>query len=269
MTLLGVLRQCKLTTAAVGAGLLLFPLTSVLATTAPIIALVGDKELASPVQHGISRLTQALQTKGAVVEEAESLPQANAKTVLVFGIGAGNGETAKLISELKLAPLQAAESLCVRRISRDGKAVLLVAGADARGLMYALLDIADRVRWTTPADSPFTEVRDIEEKPYAAERALSLYTFNRTYWESRFYDEAYWARYLDVLAQNRFNSLVVILGYENGGFLAPCYPDFFDVEGFPDVRMMGITPAQQQRNLSSMRCPYSTAFSSACTTNPA
>ena len=99
---------------------------------------------------------------------------------------------------------------------------------------------------------PFSEVRDTEEKPYTPERALSIYTFNRAYWESRFYDEAYWARYLDVLAQNRFNSLVVIFGYENGGFLAPCYPYFFDVEDFPDVRMVGITPEQQQRNLAAL-----------------
>ena len=38
-----------------------------------------------------------------------------------------------------------------------------------------------------------------------------------------------------MLAQNRFNSLVVIFGYENGGFLAPCYPYFFDVEGFAEL----------------------------------
>ena len=80
-------------------------------------------------------------------------------------------------------------------------------------------------------------MRDATETPFVRERALSLYTFNRAYWESRFYDEAYWVRYLDLLARNRFNSLVVIFGYENGGFLAPCYPYFFDVEGFPDVRM--------------------------------
>ena len=118
--------------------------------------------------------------------------------------------------------------------------------------MYALLDVADRVGWAKSAEQPFSEVRDTEEKPYAPERALSIYTFNRAYWESRFYDEAYWARYLDVLAQNRFNSLVVIFGYENGGFLAPCYPYFFDVEGFPGVRMVGITPEQQQRNLAAL-----------------
>ena len=28
---------------------------------------------------------------------------------------------------------------------------------------------------------------------------------NRAYWESRFYDEHYWARYFDLLAANRFN----------------------------------------------------------------
>ena len=76
---------------------------------------------------------------------------------------------------------------------------------------------------------------------------------NRAYWESRFYDENYWARYLNLLARNRFNSLVVIFGYENGGFLAPCYPYFFDVPEFPGVRMVGITPQQQQRNLEALK----------------
>ncbi len=55
-----------------------------------------------------------------------------------------------------------------------------------------------------------------------------------------------------MLAQNRFNSLVVVFGYENGGFLAPCYPYFFDVPEFPDVRMVGITPEQQRRNLAAL-----------------
>lgn len=55
-----------------------------------------------------------------------------------------------------------------------------------------------------------------------------------------------------MLAHNRFNSLVIIFGYENGGFLAPCYPYFFDVEDFPEVRTVGLSKEQQQRNLSSI-----------------
>lgn len=45
---------------------------------------------------------------------------------------------------------------------------------------------------------------------------------------------------------------MVIFGYENGGFLAPVYPCFFDVEQFPNVRMVGITAQEQQRNLDAL-----------------
>ena len=33
----------------------------------------------------------------------------------------------------------------------------------------------------------------------------------------------------------------ITFGYEDGGFPAPCYPYFFDTEGFPEIRMIGIT----------------------------
>jgi hypothetical protein len=127
----------------------------------------------------------------------------------------------------------------------------VISGFDDRGLMYGLLDVANRISWGTDRNSPLSQVKEITEKPAVSERAVSIYTMNRAYWESRFYDQAYWARYLDMLAKNRFNTLVVIFGYENGGFLAPAYPYFFDVDGFPDVRMVGITPQEQQRNLAA------------------
>jgi hypothetical protein len=222
-----------------------------LAAARNLVSLVTSDESAKPVQHGLDKLRAALQAKGASVEAARSLQQASGSTVVVAGFASGPGEAAKLVAELKLPPPTEPESLLIRRFSRDGKMILLAAGADERGLMYALLDMADRVGWAKSGEQPFSEVRDAQEKPYAPERGVSIYTFNRAYWESRFYDEAYWAKYLDVLAQNRFDSLVVIFGYENGGFLAPCYPYFFDVEGFPDVRMVGITPAEQQRNLAA------------------
>ena len=36
-----------------------------------------------------------------------------------------------------------------------------------------------------------------------------------------------------MLAADRINSFIVIFGYENGGFMAPLYPYFFDVAEFP------------------------------------
>lgn len=223
-------------------------------TTAPgqQVTLVLDETVAAPARHGIAKLKLALEQEGARLDELTLMRMATNNVVIVAGLTTGRGEAAKVIAELRLTPPTKSESLLVRKFSREGKTILLVAGADARGLMYALLDVADRVSWAHSAEHPLSEVRDVEEEPFTPERALSVYTFNRAYWESRFYDETYWARYLDVLTQNRFSSLVVIFGYENGGFLAPCYPYFFDVEGFPAVRMVGITPDQQQRNLSAL-----------------
>jgi hypothetical protein len=225
-----------------------------LATAAviPSVSLVVDDSTAKPVQNGIGKLKLSLQQKGVAFEETGSFRAAPGDTVVVAGLTSAPGEAARLISELRLTPNTEPESLFIRKFNREGKAVVLVGGADARGLMYALLDVVDRVGWAKSAGQPFSEVRDVEERPFTPERALSLYTFNRAYWESRFYDEAYWARYLDMLAQNRFNSLVVIFGYENGGFLAPCYPYFFDVPGFGGVRMVGLTREQQQRNLAAL-----------------
>ena len=75
---------------------------------------------------------------------------------------------------------------------------------------------------------------------------------NRAHWESRFYDERYWTRYLDTLATNRFNRFLIVFGYENGGFLAPPYPYFFDTPGFSGVHMVDLTPNQQRRNLAAL-----------------
>ncbi|MEK7674541.1 MAG: hypothetical protein AAB676_01735 [Verrucomicrobiota bacterium] len=252
MTLLAAFlkRRFVVVPGLVGLLLAFAPLT--FAAAVPRVSLVVGDAAAKPLQHALSKLRLALQQRGVSLEEAASFRAANGDTVVVAGLTSGPGEAARLTSELRLTPNTEPESLLIRKFNREGKTVVLTAGSDPRGVMYALLDVADRVGWAKSAEQPFSEVRDTEEKPYTPERALSLYTFNRAYWESRFYDEAYWARYLDGLAQNRFNSLVVIFGYENGGFLAPCYPYFFDVKGFPGVRMVGITPEQQQRNLAAL-----------------
>jgi hypothetical protein len=95
-------------------------------------------------------------------------------------------------------------------------------------------------------------VKNITSEPYIKERGLSMYTMNRAYWESRFYDDNFWIQYFDMMAQNRFNMLEILFGYENGGFMAPCYPYFFNVESFPNVKMNGITANEQQHNLATM-----------------
>jgi hypothetical protein len=214
------------------------------------ISIVVDPNAAAPAKHGMDALVGALKAKDCPVQFFDSIENAG-QDVIVAGLASGTGLAAKLVAgDAKLPRLP--ESLLIQKIEKDQKHILLLAGADARGLMYAELDVADRVGWSEVKDDPFHEVHDTSESPDCPERAVSIYTMQRAYFESRLYDEHYWQKYFDLLARDRFNGLVLVFGYENGGFLAPPYPYFFNVDGFPDVRMVGVTAAQQKKNLNAL-----------------
>lgn len=217
----------------------------------PAVSIITDKNPAAAVLNGISKLTDALQAKNIAFEKIGSIDEAKGKTIIVTGLVSGEGEASRLLKAGSQTLPEVSEALKIWKTGWQKKPVWVVSGYDDRGLMYALLDIAKRVSWATNKQSPLSEVKEITEQPAVTERALSIYTMNRTYWESRLYDEKYWAGYFDMLAESRFNTFVVIFGYENGGFLAPCYPYFFNVEGYPKVEMVGITREQQQHNLAA------------------
>jgi hypothetical protein len=206
------------------------------AAAASRVALLTDGVLAPPAQHGIARLRASLEAKGIAIGQPADL------TILA---GAGTtGRAARTLAALKVPLPRTPEALVIRHTTLQGKPALVLWGSNASGLMYAALE--------TAAATP-EAVRDTAEQPYLAERGVSIYTMQRAWFESRLYDEKHWRRYFDLLAASRINTFTVIFGYENGGFLAPVYPYLFDVPGFPGVRMVGLTAAQQQRNTAAFR----------------
>jgi hypothetical protein len=221
------------------------------AQTVPQVSIITDEKPGAPVLHAIDKLTETLNAKHIAFENVKTIKDAKASQVIVAGIYSAAGGNSGLIKNAAHPLAQTSEALAVWKTNVNGKQVLVVAGYDDRGLMYALLDIATRISWSTNPKMLFSEIKEVNEKPAVSDRALSMYTMNRAYWESRMYDENYWAKYLDMLALDRFNTLVVIFGYENGGFLAPCYPYFFNVDGFSDVKMIGLSDKEQQHNLDA------------------
>ncbi|MDP6637332.1 MAG: hypothetical protein QGG42_20735 [Phycisphaerae bacterium] len=211
------------------------------------VSVLTDAKIAPAVRHGLSKLTEALQTKGIKPEQTGM-----GDIVIAATVAGRTGPAAKVHKTLGAKTPGGAETLRIKKTVWKGREALLVSGGDARGLMYALLDVADRIAWAKDANKPLSEVRDADEAPFVPERSLSKYTMHRRCFESYFHDEAYWKRYLDMLARNRFNTLALLFGYENAGYFAPPYPYFFNVEGYDDVAVVGITPAQQKRNLESL-----------------
>src|ERR1017187_3120014 len=161
------------------------------------VAVVTEGELAPPARHGLAKLREALSAKGFDVTASA----AHADYVILAGIGASD-----TLQQWK-APVPAGrEALTIWRGRYLDKPAIALSGGDARGLMYAALDTADRIAWSST--DPFQYVRNTSEKPYLAERGVSIYTMQRAYFESRLYDETYWQRYFDLLASSRINNFI-------------------------------------------------------------
>ena len=198
------------------------------------IAVISSERPGSPAAHGVSVLRESIRARGF---DLAGTPAGADYQIVVGGTAA-----------LSKDP----ESFSVRRQRIDTKPAIMLTGGDSRGLMYAALDTAEKISASTGAD-PFQLVRESSETPYLAERGISTYTMQRAYFEQRLYDERYWTRYFDMLAADRINSFVVIFGYEDGGFMAPLYPYFFNTPGFPGVEMVGVTAAQQAKNTAAFK----------------
>ncbi|HVZ66567.1 MAG TPA: hypothetical protein VG936_18525 [Lacunisphaera sp.] len=211
------------------------------------LSLVAEPQLGPPARHGLEKLETAARARGWDVQRVDSVAAATGDEIVAAGLAGAR------IPGVDLPPVPAAaEALAIRQDKSGGKPRLLVAGHDDRGLMYALLACADDIAAAPDAAHLFSEIKDTTEQPAVLGRELSVYTMNRAHWESRLYDEAYWRRYFDLLAADRFNRFLIIFGYENGGFLAPPYPYFFDTPGFAGVHMVGVTAEQQHRNLAAL-----------------
>jgi hypothetical protein len=235
---------------------LLFAATAAFANAVPAISIITPQisgpSSGAPAEHGMDQITASLNARHIPFEKVASPAAATGSTLIIAALATAPIFSTGTFNAFRQSIPANPEALAVQKLAYNGKPLWAIAGSDSRGLMYAEQDVADRIAWGADQSAPLSQLRDTIEKPDAPTRGITLFAMNRAYWESRFYNEAYWRRYLDTLAENRFDSLVVVLGYEDGGFLAPCYPYFFDTPGFPGVKMIGITPAQQQRNTAAL-----------------
>jgi hypothetical protein len=216
------------------------------------VTVVADPSSGRSVHYALRKLKEALHGAGCTVITAANPEDVIGGELVLAGTSRANGPAARALREANSVLPSSAEGLTVRRLTVHGRSAIVFCGADDHGLMYALLDAAERVGWTSNPASPFAAVREITEEPNVRDRAIGTYVMNRAYWESRAFDERYWIRYFDLLASNRFNRFHIVFGYENGGFLAPAYPYFFDTPGYSGVHMVGVTPDQQKKNLAAL-----------------
>lgn len=110
------------------------------------VAIVTDAALDERARYGMRRLEAALRSKGIAVSEGGQV--SGTDFVLLAGMGSGNGAAAAALAQLKAAVPAESEALAIRTGARyQSKPAIILAGGDGAGLMYAALDLADRIGW--------------------------------------------------------------------------------------------------------------------------
>lgn len=216
------------------------------------VSLVREVQPGPATAHGWKKIEAALSAKGIRYEEVADAKAAHGSVLIAAGPSSGSGFVAERLRALSLKVPEKPESLLFHKSGLGGKQTLLLSGSDDRGLMYALLEAADRIGWAKDKAFPLSEVRDAVESPSVDDRGVTIFTMQKHQYEDRLHDENYWTQYLDMLADDRFNTIEVLFGYETNGYNCPVYPYYLDVQGFPDVKVVGLSKAEQQSNLADL-----------------
>jgi len=128
-------------------------------------------------------------------------------------------------------------------------------GHDARGLTYALLELADRVRH---ADDPLGALgipKPVSERPVNTVRSITRLFTSEIEDKPWYNDREMWPAYLSMLARQRFNrfNLAFGIGYDfltnvTDAYFLFAYPFLLSVPGY-NVRVPQLPDAERNRNL--------------------
>lgn len=209
------------------------------------------------VQWAAGELQNALTEAGVTVRRCERPQQTPAGE---FCIAASGGATPLAVAAFRGTGITAPgvlESLALAVTSFAGVPTLVASGADARGLSYALLDVADRLRHM-PLDFAL-QASPLTETPANAVRSVMRQFTSELLDKPWFYDREMWQAYLTMLAGHRFNRfhLAFGLGYDDlrqvaDSYFLFLYPFLLSVPGY-NVRATNLPDAERDRNLDTLR----------------
>jgi sugar phosphate isomerase/epimerase len=226
------------------------------------VALVRDPvdPIASsgPVGRAVERLRRALQDRRVPVEVriATGEPEEDAAVLRISGPTVPS--TRRALARAGVSTPAVPEAFAIVR-ENDPRERLTACGADVRGLVYAVLEIADRVDHGADAREALRLEQALVERPVNTVRSVTRLFCSEVEDLAWYRDEGFWRRYLSMLVAQRFNrfSLTLGLGYNfprgvTDAYLYFAYPFLVSVRGY-EVRVPQVPDEERDRNLAALR----------------
>lgn len=206
-----------------------------------------------PARWAAEQLRATAEARGlrAVIFEKPEARQAGD----LFVVGTGPSPRAlQAISAARLSLSETPESLAIV----SAKDEIVTCGRDVRGLVYGLLELADRLRHGENPVEALRAVRPVAERPANRIRSVARCFTSDVEDKPWYNDRAMWPAYLGMLAAHRFNrfSLTFGIGYDFIREVSECYfhfayPFLVSVPGY-DVRASGLPEEERDANLAML-----------------
>jgi hypothetical protein len=203
---------------------------------------------AAACRWAAGELSGALAARGVQARMVDGVREAAASDLCIVAGGNQQGRAARVPEALALGPAKI-----------GGRDVVLATGQDARGLVYALLELADRVRYAADPAAALAVAAPIAERPANAIRSVTRLFTSDVEDKPWYHDREMWPRYLSMLAAQRFNrfNLSFGIGYDflrnvTDAYFLFAYPFLLEVPGYR-VRVPQLPDAERDRNLEMLK----------------
>lgn len=247
----------------IGIGSVALPLTGFTVNAYTPVAIICSPDdavaMSAPVQWAVTELTSALKAHGVAVKTYDSMSKAAAGNFCIAVAGAATGVSLIRSTGLPLNIPAKPEALGLAT-GKYGKASVTVAtGGDQRGLIYALLELADRVQYADDPVAALNIPKAIIEQPANRVRSLNRLFVSDVEDKPWYNDKQMWPQYLSMLAAQRFNrfNLGMGIGYDflqnvTDAYFLFAYPFLLPVPGY-NVTVPELPDAERDNNLAMLK----------------
>ena len=213
-----------------------------------------DQSGAVPVKLAVAKLSAALNAHGATLHPVSDVKQAKGLLIVVAA------PRSPLVSGFSApaADWGAADSLRLVPGKVEGRDALLVSAMDARGFVYGLHELAERVEFGGPVALHLDE--RIEEHSPNRVRSVARAFLSEIEDKAWFYDRDGWRAYLNMLVAARFNRFNFALGFGydfpkgvTGDYFHYPYPYLLDVPGYNVSITPPLAAGERKKNLETLK----------------
>ncbi len=216
------------------------------------VDIVVDGTIGSPASYALEKIRQVFNGRGISLNIKDSIDETRSPFVILIGTLEGSNRVKELKKSGRINLSSKKESLAVKHIIQDNKDLYVIAGADDRGLMYALLEIANKIEFL-PKDARESDAfEDKSESPHVPVRSMAVFLHSRDDERDWYYSKEYWEEYFAMLAGDRWNAFNLVFSHQTP-YLAPMYPFHVKVDKYPEVKVSGLTDVQREENLEMLQ----------------